>query len=172
MLSGLLPAAGSSLLLASQVVACGVNAIGQVPTSRWDVASQPALPEPVARRVRYTGFVDGAELVDNAMFNISPAETAAMDPQQRQLLEHGYAALHAAGLDRVELGGGHALTGVFLGISATEFMSVLAATPAGGSVYAGGPEFTEVQWNLLRYPPLPMSTNMARRAVRMVELAS
>ena len=134
-LSGLLPAAGSSLLLASQVVACGVNAIGQVPTSRWDVASQPALPEPVARRVRYAGFVDGTELVDNAMFGISPAETAAMDPQQRQLLEHGYAALHAAGLDRVELGGGHALTGVFLGISATEFMSVLAATPAGGSVY-------------------------------------
>ena len=35
-------------------------------------------------------------------------EAGTMDPQQRKLLELGYAALHGAGLRRAELGGGRA----------------------------------------------------------------
>merc|ERR1711995_236267 len=57
-----------------------------------------------------------------------------MDPCQRLLLEHGYAALHAAHQFRAALGG--SLTGVFLGFAGTEFAQVLAASPSGGSVYA------------------------------------
>ena len=57
-----------------------------------------------------------------------------MDPCQRLLLERGYAALHAAALGRAGLGGGRA--GVLLGVAGTEFAQVLAASPAGGSVYA------------------------------------
>merc|ERR1711965_637518 len=92
------------------------------------------LPEPIASRVRHTGFVRGAELADNAVFAISRAEAAAMDPCQRLVLEFGYAALRDAPLDRTALGG--SLTGFFLGISSTEFAQVLRASPAGGSVYA------------------------------------
>ena len=57
-----------------------------------------------------------------------------MDPQQRLLLEQGYASLHEAGLDRSMLMG--SLTGVFLGISCQDYVTVLGYSPAGSSVYA------------------------------------
>ena len=47
----------------------------------------PALPEPIASRVRHGGFVRGAELADYGAFAFSRVETAAMDPCQRLLLE-------------------------------------------------------------------------------------
>ena len=57
-----------------------------------------------------------------------------MDPQQRQLLERGYEALHAAGMTKGSLSG--AGVGVNVGQWASEFGSVLLRTPAGRSVYA------------------------------------
>ena len=57
-----------------------------------------------------------------------------MDPQQRQLLERGYAALHGAGMSKGTLLG--AVVGVNVGQWASEFGSVLTRTPAGRSVYA------------------------------------
>jgi 3-oxoacyl-(acyl-carrier-protein) synthase len=116
------------------MVMCGSDAIVQVPAARWDLDAQPALHEPVSGRMRHGGFVRGAQLADNAAFAVSPAEAAAMDPCQRLLLERGYIALHDAALDRTALGG--SLTGVFLGFLGTEFAQLLAASPAGGSVYA------------------------------------
>ena len=132
-MSALLPSGASSPWMATCMVGCGWNAIVQVPAARWNVHAQMMLPEPIASRVRHTGFVRGAELADNAVFAVSPAEAAAMDPCQRLVLEFGYAALHDAPLDRTELGG--SLTGFFLGFSGTEFAQVLRASPAGGSVY-------------------------------------
>ena len=133
-MSALLPSGASSPWMAACMVGCGYDAIMQVPAKRWDVRAHAALPEPVASRVRHTGFVRGAELADNAVFGVSPAEAAAMDPCQRLVLELGYAALHDAPLDRTALGG--SLTGVFLGFSGTEFAHVLSVSPAGSSVYA------------------------------------
>ena len=68
----------------------------QVPVARWEVHAQSALSEPIASRVRHAGFVQGAEFADNAIFAVSPAEAAAMDPCQRLILERGYEALHDA----------------------------------------------------------------------------
>ena len=45
-----------------------------------------------------------------------------MDPQQRLLLEHCYAVVHTAGIERQALLGSG--TGVFLGITSTEFAQV------------------------------------------------
>ena len=70
----------------------------------------------------------------NGRFGVAPAEAASMDPQHRLLRERGYEALHDAALRRMALMGSS--TGVFLGFSGTEFAQVLAASPAGGSVYA------------------------------------
>ena len=127
-MSAMMPSGAASLSAAHHMVACGSNTIVQVPVTRWDVQAHSA-PEPIGSRVRHTGFVRGAELADNAAFGVSPAETAAMDPCQRLLLERGYAALHDAACDRSVLGG--SLTGIFLGFSGTEFGQLLAATPAG-----------------------------------------
>ena len=50
-------------------------------------------------RTRHGAFISGAVAFDNARFAISSAEAGAMDPQQRVLLEGGYAALHASSFD-------------------------------------------------------------------------
>ena len=57
-----------------------------------------------------------------------------MDPQQRVMLEGGYASLHASSFDKATLNGSG--TGVALGIYATEFATLLAGSPLGCSVYA------------------------------------
>ena len=132
--SALISAGASSPLMASHMMACSSNTITEVPAARWFVGAQPALAEPMASRVRHGGFVLDAHLVDSAAFGIVPAEAAAMDPCQRLLLERGYEALHDANLGRLALGG--SLTGVFLGFAGSEFGATLAASPAGGSVYA------------------------------------
>merc|ERR1711965_479202 len=92
------------------------------------------MSEPIVSRVRHGGFVTGAAAFDNGRFSVSPAEAAATDPQQRVVLEHGYAALHAAGFDKAFLEG--SVTGVFVGIQALEFPELLVAMPAGSSVYS------------------------------------
>ena len=103
-------------------------------SQRFFVSVSVSVSVGLCERARHGGFVSGAELADTAAFAISPAEAAAMDPCQRLLLERGYGALHDAALDRAALGG--SLTGVFLGFAGTEFSQVLAASPAGASVYA------------------------------------
>ena len=57
-----------------------------------------------------------------------------MDPQQRLLLEHAYAALHGASQSKPLLMG--ACVGVYVGVWACEYQSVLNTSPAGQSVYA------------------------------------
>ena len=133
-MSAVLPASIASLSGARFSLACGTNAIGEVPLARWDLAALTHVAASIASRVRHGGFVCGAELTDNLAFGVSTSEAAAMDPQQRLLLERGYSALHGSGLDRALLLGSN--TGIFLGIGATEFAQVLAASPAGSSVYA------------------------------------
>ena len=132
--SALLPAGPASMRATCRMVACGHNGVVEVPTARWHVDAQAALPEPLASRARHGGFLRGTELADCAAFAISPVEAVAVDPCQRLVLEHGYAALHGARLDRLVFGG--SLTGVFLGFSGSEFSKILALSPAGSSVYA------------------------------------
>ena len=129
-----LPLGTASMAATEQLLACSLDAISQVPASRWDVRAQPSLPEPIASRVRHGGFFRDADYLDNAVFGVSPSEAAAMDPQQRLLLEHGYAALHYAGLDRAALNGSG--TGFYLAIASTDFAQILPYTPAGSSVYS------------------------------------
>ena len=63
---------------------------------------------------RHGGFCSGADRFANTVFRVSPAEAEVMDPQQRMLLEAGYAGLHSAGQRRSTLMGGDG--GVFVGI--------------------------------------------------------
>ena len=58
-----------------------------------------------------------------------------MDPQQRLLLETSHAALRRPHLDGLESMIG-SLTGVFAGMAAIEFDSILKTSPLAGSVYA------------------------------------
>ena len=78
--------------------ACG-DALGSVPAARWTLAlavDPQTLTSAQAACVRHGGFVTAAQRFDAHIFGVSPAEAGAMDPQQRRLLELGYAALHGA----------------------------------------------------------------------------
>ena len=105
----------------------GVDAVGTVPSTRWVTASRDGL----ARAPSFLAVMQGAELFDGAAFSVSDAEATATDPQQRQLLEHGYEALFLAGRTRAAmLGDG---MGVLLGITNADFTSLLVESR---SVYA------------------------------------
>ena len=115
--------------------ACTMCAVGQVPAQRWSAPAQSTTTASIACRVRHGAFIVHAELFDHRAFAVAAAEAAAMDPQQRVLLEGGYQALLRAGANRASL---HADgdVGVAVGIHANEFSQLLAQSPAGSSVYA------------------------------------
>ena len=68
-------------------------------------------------------MVTCAHLFDSHMFQVSSAEALLMDPNQRLLLELGYAALHDNGLDRLSLLG--TAVGVHIGFAVSDFVQLL-----------------------------------------------
>ncbi|KAJ8599503.1 hypothetical protein CTAYLR_007317 [Chrysophaeum taylorii] len=95
----------------------GIDTGTTIPISRWDVHHNTAALKSGSanwQRASYGSFVDGAWDMDAQHFRMSPAEAKALDPQQRLVLEVGYAMLHHVGMDRKKLAGSK--TGVFLGM--------------------------------------------------------
>ena len=147
--AAIIPAGACSPYMMGATKACGRNTIVEIPTSRWDVNTSQSTSKDAHSRMRHTGFVQGAELIDCAVFSISPAEAMAMDPCQRLLLEHGYSALHDATSRRSSLSG--SVTGVFLGFAGVAFSDVLASSPMASSVYAMTGSFVAIAAGRLSY---------------------
>src|SRR4029077_14740636 len=63
----------------------GVDAIVEVPKSRWDFQHyyDNGRPQPGKIASKYGGFVDEVDQFDAEFFRISPREATHMDPQQR-----------------------------------------------------------------------------------------
>ncbi|WP_435178370.1 type I polyketide synthase [Actinacidiphila sp. bgisy145] len=70
------------------------------------------------------GFIDGIDAFDAAFFGVSPNEAAAMDPQQRIMLELCWEALEDAGIVPADLDGGRA--GVFAASITSDYTTLLA----------------------------------------------
>ncbi|WP_203217982.1 type I polyketide synthase [Nocardia terpenica] len=84
-----------------KLVASGTDAIGDIPPDRWSVGdfydADPATPRRTF--VRQGGFLSGPiEEFDAGFFGMSPREAAALDPQQRVLLEVTWEAFEDAGI--------------------------------------------------------------------------
>ncbi|MYT32245.1 type I polyketide synthase [Streptomyces sp. SID8354] len=88
----------------------GHDAIGPVPTERWDSGAQL---DPHKRIQSVGGFLSGIDQFDAAFFGISPREAEALDPQQRLMLETTWQALEDAGTPAGSLAGSR--TGVYVG---------------------------------------------------------
>src|SRR4051794_6537756 len=122
-----------------RLLAEGRDAITEVPRERWNVdAYYDADPDAEGKMyTRFGGFMDGADTFDPFFFGISPREAAAMDPQQRILLEVAWQAIEDAGVATDRLGGTR--TGVYVGMSTHDY-SILHARrndPAAADVHFG-----------------------------------
>jgi acyl transferase domain-containing protein len=101
-----------------QLVADGVDAVSGFPADRgWDL---DRLHGPAGTsHTSHGGFLDDVAGFDAAFFGISPREAAAMDPQQRVLLETSWTAVEHAGIDPTTLRG--SATGVYAGLIYHEY---------------------------------------------------
>jgi myxalamid-type polyketide synthase MxaE and MxaD len=104
----------------------GKDAIREVPPDRWSVDeyydADPAAPGKIS--TRFGGFVDGLADFDAELFGIAPREAVSLDPQHRLLLEVSWEALEHAGISPLGLAGSR--TGVFAGLSSTDYAQLLA----------------------------------------------
>jgi acyl transferase domain-containing protein/acyl carrier protein len=102
----------------------GVDAVEEVPASRWNVAEHYDANPDVAGKMstRWGGFLPDVDHFDAAFFGISPREANGMDPQQRLLLEVAWEALENAGIAPDSLMGSQ--TGVFVGISTGDYVQL------------------------------------------------
>jgi myxalamid-type polyketide synthase MxaE and MxaD len=106
----------------------GVDAIGDVPPSRFDASRlyDPTPATPGRINTRWGGFVD-LEGFDAEFFGLSPREAERLDPQQRLLLETSWEALEDAGIPVDGLAGSP--TGVFVGMWINEYEARLFRDP-------------------------------------------
>ncbi|MGO9510272.1 MAG: type I polyketide synthase, partial [Mycobacterium sp.] len=115
----------------------GRNAISRIPADRWDADAfyDPDPLTPGRMTTKWGGFVPDIAGFDAEYFGITPREAAAMDPQQRMLLEVSHEALENAGIATDSLSGSR--TGVVIGVYFNEYQSMLAASPENVDAYSG-----------------------------------
>ena len=105
----------------------GVDAIREVPPSRWDVDAfydpDPDVPGRIA--TRWGGFLDDIDRFDPKFFGIAPREAQSLDPQQRLLLEVAWEALEDAAIAPDSLHG--TSTGVYVGLCNSDYAQMLLA---------------------------------------------
>jgi phthiocerol/phenolphthiocerol synthesis type-I polyketide synthase D len=104
-----------------QLLVDGRDAVAEVPPDRWDADAyyDPDPQAPGRMTTKWGGFVDDVAGFDADFFGITPREAAAMDPQQRMLLEVAWEALEHAGLPPDSLSGTR--TAAMVGVSAWDY---------------------------------------------------
>ncbi|WP_230255469.1 non-ribosomal peptide synthetase/type I polyketide synthase [Rhodopirellula halodulae] len=103
------------------LLASGTDAISRTPADRWNLQKfyRPDISLPGKTQSQWGGYVSGIDQFDPALFGISPREAAAMDPQQRMLLEVAYRAMEDSGTPTHDLAGRP--VAVFTGISSIDY---------------------------------------------------
>jgi len=113
---------------------CGIV---EIPKDRWgvDVFYDPD-PDAIAKSVsKWAGFIDDVRGFDAKFFGISPREAAGMDPQQRLVLQGAVEAMMDAQIPLEEFS--RQSTGVFIGISQSEYRTLQEMRITSTESYAG-----------------------------------
>ena len=129
----------------------GIDAIREIPAERWavDLHFDAKAGVPGKMNTRWGGFIESVDLFDPAFFGIAPTEAAFMDPQQRLLLEVAWEALERAGVRPRSLAGSR--TGVFVGISNSDYAQLQRSDAARLSAYFGTGNSFSVAANRISY---------------------
>jgi polyketide synthase PksN len=103
----------------------GMEAVGEVPAERFDVTAYYGDPErePGTTNCKWLASLPGVAEFDPLFFSISPREAELMDPRQRLLLQHAWAALEDGGYDADALK--QASVGTFVGVEQGDYVSLL-----------------------------------------------
>lgn len=114
-----------------------IHAVSEVPAGRWDKEAyyHEKRGMPGKMNTKWGGFLKDVDRFDPAFFGISPREAAHMDPQQRLLMEVTWEAMENGGFAAEKLNDTN--TGVFIGISASDYSRMHYNTPASTDAYAG-----------------------------------
>ncbi|MGW6793687.1 SDR family NAD(P)-dependent oxidoreductase [Streptomyces chartreusis] len=100
----------------------GVDSVGAFPLHRYD--DKYAAVVEAADFPRHAGVLDDADAFDAGFFRIFPREAELMDPQHRLALETVWSALEDSAYRPADL---PVNTGVFLGVSGTDYATLLSA---------------------------------------------
>ncbi len=105
------------------LMCAGADTVTEIPPDRWDVdkfydSDRSKLGK---THIRYGSFVKDIDRFDAQFFDISPREAAAMDPQQRMILEVVWEAIENSGCPPEKLA--NTRTGVFMGVFAQDQMT-------------------------------------------------
>ncbi|WP_044562063.1 SDR family NAD(P)-dependent oxidoreductase [Azospirillum sp. B4] len=127
-LSGRYPG-GADLWSFWDTLSTGRSAIVQVPAERGDWQGAGG---------GRAGLIDDVAAFDPLFFQISPAEAAAMDPQERLFLEVAWAAIEDAGTTPRRLGGADRRVGVFAGAMRSDYQRLGTLDFAHGGLGLAG----------------------------------
>jgi len=97
----------------------------------------------------YGGFLKNIDEFDADFFGISSREAIHMDPQQRLMMEVCWETLEDAGLSLEKIRGSR--TGVYIGISSSEYGQLLLSDPAYSDPFVGPGNALSISANRLSY---------------------
>lgn len=121
-MSGRFPGGANDIDEFWNILTEGVDCITDIPVDRWDSEKYYSEDKNSSGKMycRKGGFLDTPiSEFDAALFNISPMEATAMDPQHRILLELTWEAFEDADIDIKKYSGKN--VGVYVGCSSTEY---------------------------------------------------
>ncbi|MBO3459447.1 type I polyketide synthase [Aetokthonos hydrillicola Thurmond2011] len=128
----------------------GIDAIQEVPSSRWNISEFYDLKADLGKmNTRWGGFIDQVDYFDSQFFGISPREAESIDPQQRLLLEVTWEALENAGIAPERLAG--STTGVFIGICNYDYSQLQFNDSSLLNAYFGTGNALSIAANRLSY---------------------